>query len=62
VLELTQDRNWLTKVSNAIYLHWHRQNVRKKERAGEASPRKTAAATELPTAAAGSIASSCSRN
>lgn len=36
VLELAQDRNWLTKVSNAIYLHWHRQNARKKERAREA--------------------------
>ena len=62
VLELTQDRNWLTKVSNAIYLHWHRQNARKKERAGEGSSRKTAAAAELSAAAAGNIASNSFRN
>lgn len=47
VLELTKDRTWLTKVSNAIHLHWHRQNARKRAR-----PNTTAAATELPVAAA----------
>ena len=62
VLELTQDRNWLTKASNAIYLHWHRQNARKKDRGGDDSARKIAAATEVPVATAGGIASSCFRN
>ena len=52
VLELAEDQNWLTKVSNAIYHYWHRQNIRKKERAGMVSPNGRAAATELTVAAA----------
>ena len=32
VLELAKDRVWLTKVSNAIYQHWQRQNARKRGR------------------------------
>jgi len=48
VLELAKDRTWLTKVSSAIYLHWHRQNARKKEREGMVN----AAATDSPVAAA----------
>src|ERR1044071_2458696 len=31
VLELSQDRSWLVKVSSAIYLHWHNQNARRKD-------------------------------
>jgi hypothetical protein len=30
VLELTKDRSWLVKVSNAISQHWQKQNARKK--------------------------------
>jgi hypothetical protein len=30
VLELLKDRSWLTKVTNTINQHWHRQNARKK--------------------------------
>ena len=30
VLDLLKDRSWLTKVTNAINQHWHRQNSRKK--------------------------------
>ena len=30
VLELMKDRAWLTKVTNTINQHWHRQNSRKK--------------------------------
>ena len=52
VLELAEDQNWLTKVSNAIYHYWHRQNIRKKERAGMVSTNGRAAATELTVAAA----------
>ena len=32
VLELLKDRSWLTKVTNTINQHWHRQNARKKSR------------------------------
>ena len=30
ILELLKDRSWLTKVTNTINHHWHRQNARKK--------------------------------
>lgn len=30
VLELLKDRSWLTKVTNTINQHWHRQNARRK--------------------------------
>jgi hypothetical protein len=30
VLELLNDRSWLTRVTNTINQHWHRQNARKK--------------------------------
>jgi hypothetical protein len=26
LIELTEDRNWLVRVSNAIYLHWQKKN------------------------------------
>ena len=32
VVELLKDRAWLTKVTNTINQHWHRQNARKKSR------------------------------
>jgi hypothetical protein len=32
VLELVKDRAWLTKATNTINQHWHRQNSRKKGR------------------------------
>ena len=35
VLELTQDRAWLNKVTATIYAHWNRQNVARKK--GESS-------------------------
>ena len=35
VLELTQDRAWLNKVTATIYAHWHRQNAARKK--GESS-------------------------
>lgn len=50
VLELAQDRAWLTKVSNAIYQHWHRHNARKKERTFPGD--HETAATDFPSAAA----------
>ena len=52
LLELAKDRAWLTKVSSAIYQHWHRQNVRKKERTGVTTSDERAAATGFPLAAA----------
>src|ERR1700678_3937538 len=30
ILELLKDRSWLTKVTNTINQHWHRQNSRKR--------------------------------
>ncbi len=32
LLEQIKDRNWLVRVSTAIYQHWHKQNARKKSR------------------------------
>ena len=32
LVELTKDRAWLVKVTNAVNQHWHRQNARKKGR------------------------------
>ncbi len=32
VLELIQDRAWLTKVTATIYAHWHKQNAARKQR------------------------------
>jgi len=33
LLELTKDRNWLTRVTLAINQHWQKQNARKREHA-----------------------------
>ena len=38
VTELSQDRAWLAKATNAVNLHWHNQNLRKKGRAAKATP------------------------
>jgi hypothetical protein len=32
ILEAAKDRNWLVRVSTAIYQHWHRKNTAKKQR------------------------------
>jgi hypothetical protein len=32
LLESTQDRNWLVRMSATIYQHWHKQNASKKSR------------------------------
>jgi hypothetical protein len=32
LLELVKDRNWLVRVSNAIYQHWHKKNCANKNR------------------------------
>jgi hypothetical protein len=32
LLEAIKDRNWLVRVSTAIYQHWHNQNARRKGR------------------------------
>jgi len=31
VLEASQDRNWLVRMSATIYQHWHRKNARQKD-------------------------------
>ena len=56
LLELTNDRSWLVKVTNAVNQHWHKQNARKRMRSGgpgEAGRRATnhrAAGTSRPGA------------
>lgn len=37
VLELTKDRAWLAKVTNAVGQHWKEKNLRKKDRAPSAA-------------------------
>lgn len=37
VLELTKDRAWLVKVTNAVNQHWHQKNARKKVHGGVGS-------------------------
>lgn len=32
LIELTKDRNWLVRVSNAIYLHWQKKNSVRRNR------------------------------
>jgi hypothetical protein len=32
LLELTKDRAWLVKMTNAVNQHWHRQNAKRKGR------------------------------
>lgn len=32
LLEQLKDRNWLIRVSNTIYQHWHKKNAAKKDR------------------------------
>ena len=32
ILQAAQDRNWLVRVSAAIYQHWHKKNAAKKNR------------------------------
>lgn len=34
IAELTRDRTWLVKVSNAINQHWQRKNARKRRSSG----------------------------
>jgi hypothetical protein len=41
VLELSRDRAWLVKMTNAVCQHWQRQNVRRKGRSVSASPSGT---------------------
>jgi hypothetical protein len=53
VVELTQDRGWLNKVTATIYAHWHRQNSARKNR-GELTPTSQGRATS-----AGGVALTC---
>ncbi len=38
LLELTRDRVWLVKVTNAVSQHWQRQNVKRKSRSVSGAP------------------------
>lgn len=38
LLESCRDKNWLVRMSATIYLHWHKQNARKRIRVTMVSP------------------------
>jgi hypothetical protein len=50
VLELLKDRAWLTKVTNTINQHWHRQNSRKKSGSANCSQNGHSSMLGLPAA------------
>ena len=52
VLELLKDRAWLTKVTNTINQHWHRQNARKKSRSVNGSQNGHSSLVDVSPAAA----------
>ena len=51
IVELSRDRNWLAKATNAVNLHWRNQNSRRKARTG-ALPSPAPLADESQAAAA----------
>ena len=51
VLELSRDRGWLAKATNAVNLHWRDQNLRKKGRAAKEPLPCPAPLATLPLAA-----------
>jgi hypothetical protein len=55
ILELMKDRSWLTKVTNTINQHWHRQNARKKSRTGNGSQSDHSPLLELSAVAASEL-------
>jgi hypothetical protein len=38
IAELSKDRAWLARATNAVNLHWRNQNLRKKSRAADRAP------------------------
>jgi hypothetical protein len=52
LLDLIKDRSWLTKITNTINQHWHRQNSRKKRHCATGSRNGHSSLTELPAVAA----------
>ena len=51
VNELSKDRAWLGKATQAVNLHWRNQNLRKKSRAANEAQPGCAALTVVPAAA-----------
>jgi hypothetical protein len=51
VLELSRDRAWLVKMTNAVCQHWQRQNVKRKSRSLSVSPSGPSAVQALTAAA-----------
>lgn len=50
LLELTKDRSWLARMTNAINQHWRNQNARRKHRApGEAESEQPGLANTTAT-------------
>ena len=52
VLELLKDRSWLTKMTNTINQHWHRQNSRKNNHSVNDSQNGHSSRLDLPAVAA----------
>jgi len=50
VLELSRDRAWLVKMTNAVCQHWQRQNVKRKSRSVRHSPSGQSAVVSLAVA------------
>ena len=51
VLELAKDRSWLTKITNTVNQHWHKQNARKKNRTANGATDGHSSLVSLPAAA-----------
>ncbi|MDR3458094.1 MAG: hypothetical protein P4N60_11650 [Verrucomicrobiae bacterium] len=53
ILEASKDRNWLVRVSIAIYQHWHNKNARRKDRPSNSSTNGLPAELNLASTLAG---------
>jgi hypothetical protein len=50
LLELTKDKAWLTRATQAVTLYWRNQNLRKKSRIAREAQHGLASAVSLPQA------------
>ena len=51
VLELTRDRNWLMRMTNAVNQHWHHKNARQKNRSLPGTTNGPSSELSLPASA-----------
>jgi hypothetical protein len=50
LMELTQDRNWLGRMTHAVNQHWHQKNARKKRRSPQPAANGHSPELQLATA------------